>query len=411
MDIIIIGAGLSGLTAAIHLYQKGHNVKIIEATDKVGGRVKTYEQDGFLMDHGFQVLQTAYPEAQALLDYEALQLKNFMPGALILHEDGTKSTIGDPLRQFNTLLPTLRSNAGNFKDKLKILSLKTAVSGTKIDSIFQRNAVSTVVALKEEYGFSDQMINQFFKPFFSGIFLENDLKTSRRMFDFVFKMFSEGYAALPANGMEAIPKQLADKLPPKTIIVNQKVVSVDEGIIKTEDGHQFKADKILIATAAKDLFSKYKKQKSNSYQSVTNIYFSAPKSPMKKPIIGLNTSKNKLVNNICVMNEVAPNYAPKGKSLISVSINGLVQENDAAIAQKVKKEMKRWFSSQTEKWDLLKIFKIDYALPNQQTVSNQITEKDIKIGDNIYACGDHLLYGSINAAMKSGRVAAEIIGS
>ena len=176
--VIIVGGGISGLTAALQLQANGMDSLLLEATDRVGGRVKTDVIDGFRLDHGFQVLLTAYPEAQKWLDYEKLDLQKFLPGAVLLHSDGTKDRIGDPIRDFSSLFPTLFSKVGSVMDKLRILRLNNRVSKMSIEDIFEQEEVPTKKILAKEYGFSNKMIANFFSPFFSGIFLEKGLLTS-----------------------------------------------------------------------------------------------------------------------------------------------------------------------------------------------------------------------------------------
>ena len=136
LDAIIVGGGITGLSAALELTKKGMNFKLIEASDRVGGRVKTDVIDGYRLDHGFQVLLTAYPEARRILNYAALDLKSFSPGALLLYPDGSKDTLGDPLRDIGSLFPTLMSNAGSLGDKFKTWKLRNRLNRKTIDSIF-----------------------------------------------------------------------------------------------------------------------------------------------------------------------------------------------------------------------------------------------------------------------------------
>jgi len=408
-QVIIVGGGLSGLTAANYLHQKGIDFKILEASNRVGGRVKTEIIDGYRLDHGFQVLLTAYPEAQRLLDYDKLDLKKFVPGAILLQENGKQERIGDPLRDLSSLIPTLTASVGGLMNKMRILRLKLRLSGKNIDQIFQQEVKTTRATLSEDYGFSDKIIDRFFAPFFSGIFLETDLKTDRKMFDFVFKMFGEGYAAVPNLGMEEISKQLAVNLPADSILTNAKVQSIDKQEVKTEDGQTFRANKILLATQATSLVKDILPNTKTKYVSTTNVHFIADEAPLQKGIIALNTHKNRLVNNICVINKVAPGYAPKGKNLISLSIVGNAGFSDKNLEINIKKELKKWFGNAVEKWEHLDTRHINYALPDQQNVSNEINPVDLKINENIYVCGDHLLNGSINAAMKTGRIVADLM--
>ena len=408
-DVIIIGGGLAGLTAANYLHKKDISFQLLESTDRVGGRVKTDELNGYRMDRGFQVLLTAYPEAKRLLDYGKLNLKTFSPGAALLMPNGKIERIGDPMRDISALLPTISSSAGSMGDKLGILKLRGQLESMSIENIFAQSEKTTLDALRSEYTFSKKIIERFFRPFFSGIFLENDLTTSRRMFDFVFKMFGEGHAAVPDNGMEEIPKQLAGNLPSENIRVDHKVAKVDGQNIFLENGEKISAKNILIATEANKLVKNFFKKINKKYVSTLHIHFISETPAIAKPLIGLNTAKNKLVNNICTINIVAPGYAKNGKNLISISVVGKPKLKDKEIISEIKKESKKWFGNEVEQWEHLNSHLVEYALPAQNQVSHTIDDEEIKLSENIFLCGDHLLNGSIDAAMKSGRRAAEVL--
>lgn len=405
---IIIGGGLAGLSAARELHKNGIDFLLMEATDRIGGRVKTDIIDGYRLDHGFQVLLTAYPETKKELNYEKLNLKTFLPGAVLLYPDGNTDRIGDPLRDFSSLFPTLFSNAGNVADKLKILTLKNRLSKLSIDEIFQQKEISTHSALSREYGFSQKMIDRFFAPFFAGIFLEKELMTSRRMFDFVFKMFGEGHAAIPNLGMEEIPKQLASILSEKSIQCNAKVDKIEGQKIILADGSSFSAEHIIVATEATGLAQNIASIKTE-HQSTTHIHFISEKAPIEKPIIALNTQKKRLSNNICTINKVAPKYAPDGKELISISVVGNIKMEQKELEEDIRKELTTWFGNAVEKWQHLHTRKVTYALPNQKSVSQNIKREKLKVKEGLYYCGDYQLNGSINAAMKIGQEAGRLV--
>jgi len=405
-DVIIIGAGLAGLTAAKVLRASGKSIRILEASDQVGGRVRTDQVDGFLLDRGFQVLLTAYPETGRFLDYDALDLRKFDPGALILNQNGI-TKIGDPIRQPSTLISTLRSPAGTFGDKMRMLGLKLKLAGKSIDEIFSEDQTTTLAYLKKA-GFSELILTEFFRPFMTGIFLEDKLSTSSRMFEFVFKMFSEGDAAIPAKGMGMIPLQLASGLSAGQILFEQKVTEIDGDTVRTSSGSIYRATSVLIATDQMHLPKPFQ-QTVKSFHSVTNMYFTSASPPFTMPMIALNTLPGKLVNNIAVMDQISTDYSKNGDSLISLSLIGAHSGTDSTeLRARAVREMQNWFP-QAVNWKHLKTYHIPYALPDDDHVTNEPDHQVMKLNQHCFFCGDYLMNGSIHAAMKSGRLAAGAI--
>lgn len=405
-DVIVIGAGIAGLTAAKILTAAGKNVLVIEAADSVGGRVRTDQVDGFLLDRGFQVLLTAYPESKRLLDYKQLDLRTFSPGATIL-KNTSLHHIGDPFREPFMLFKTLFSPIGTFTDKIKLLALKLRLSATSIDSIFAKEETNTANYL-QKVGFSQKFIAQFFRPFFAGIYLEEHLTTSSRMFEFLFKMFGEGYAAVPAKGMGMISQQLAETLTEKNLILNEEVTKIEDNKVYGKSGTVYSAKKIIIATNALQASIWVQKPVNTAHKSALTLYFSADAKTKKTKRIALNSVENTIINNIAFMDHVAADYAPKGKSLIAISLKASVAPDTDNLEQKVLKEAANWYPKAIN-WQHLKTYKIAYALPNDAQVENEISAGALKINDSCLVCGDYLLNGSINAAMKTGRVVAEAI--
>jgi hypothetical protein len=286
-----------------------------------------------------------------------------------------------------------------------MLSLKLKLGGANIEQIFTRKETTTIAYLINEC-FSDKILNQFFKPFLSGIFLEEQLHTSSRMFEFVFKMFSEGDTAIPAKGMGKITEQLAEGLKDDELTLNKTVAEISGGQVTTADGDVYAAKKVLIATAADHVPLPFKKT-GVLKNSVTEIYFAADKAPFKKPLIALNASANKMVNNVAVLNNISPEYCSDSRSLVSVSLIGdFENENTNLLVAKAIQELKQWYP-ECVNWKYLKTYHIPYALPNASTVENDIAFSALKLSEEHFICGDHVLNGSINAAMKSGRIAAE----
>lgn len=399
--IHIIGAGISGLIAAKILEQEGYEPIIIEASDRVGGRVKTDELEGYLLDHGFQVLLDAYPKAKEHLDFEALELQKLKPGAIIF-SNGKAQTIGDPLRDLSLLWPTLLISVGTFSDKLKILKLNTKLKKKSINSIFASETSATLNYLKAK-GFSDEIIANFFKPFFSGIFLEPDLKTSSRMFEFVYKMFGEGLAVLPKNGIEAISKQLKAQLHKTTFLFNSKVKQVNDTNIELEDSSLINTHFTIIATEAHALIPNLNKQQ-QAWKSCYNLYFEVDKRSIDKAIIGLISDKEALINNIFYPTCVKT--ASKGeKELLSVTVVKFHQLSENELVEQVKAELKTYCNIETSRF--LKAYHIKKALPDIEEVHYDISPTETQLKPTIYLAGDYLLNGSLNAAMLSGERAAQ----
>lgn len=398
--IHIVGAGISGLVAAKVLEDKGFEPIILEATDRVGGRVKTDVVNGYQLDHGFQVLLTAYPAAQKYLDYKALNLQRFLPGAAILKKSKA-SIIGDPLRDISLLFPTLFSGIGSVKDKLKVLKLNHYLKNKSLEEIFNSKSQTTKSYLMD-YGFSDEMIKQFFKPFFSGIFLETELETSSRMFEFVYKMFGEGDAAIPKAGIEAIPKQLCQNLKHSTFKFNTKVNRISNGIIKLEDGTELPSDFTIIATDSTHLLDE-KTGPSIEWKSCDTLYFETETRVIPKPLIGLVALQGALVNNIFYHSSLESASKPD-KELLSVTVIDRQGLSDKELIQKVEIELKAHCG--ITGCNFIALYQIPKALPKLKDLKYEISPKHSSPNSTVFLAGDTLLNGSLNAAMISGETAA-----
>jgi phytoene dehydrogenase-like protein len=406
--VIIIGAGIAGLTAAIELEKAGFKPTILERTESLGGRVKTDKVGGYLLDHGFQVLLTAYPEAQHYLDYEKLNLKTFTPGALIIDSNNGNYIITDPLRQPASLFTMLFSPVGSISDKLKIFQWNRTLKKLSVDEIFAKPEITSLEFLREK-GFSEMIIKQFFKPFFGGIFLENELDTSSRMLEFVFKMFGEGHAAVPKAGMKAIPEMLAANLAQTEIRFNQRVEKIGLRKVTLDNGDELDADVIIVASKPDQILPQLYGQFAED-QFVTNLNFSSDIDPVGKSLIALVPDEKYLINNISVMNNTSSAYAPEGSYLLSVSVTKNYEENDKQLKIRILKELVEVFPELgNATLSHLKTFYIDNALPKLDDFQNKLKPSQSKIQDGIYLAGDYLLNGSINAAMASGRAAAHAV--
>jgi len=405
-DVLIVGGGLAGLCCARVLQEKGVSFQILEASDGIGGRVRTDDVDGFLLDRGFQVLLTAYPEAKKVLDYARLDLKSFAPGAISWYA-GRMNKLIDPWRTPGAWWKVLQSEFGTLGDKVRIARLRNRLRGSSIEEIFRRPDRSTKEALQSAR-FSQQMIHRFFRPLLGGILMDGELKSSSRMYEFVFKMLLEGDATLPARGMGAIPAQLAEKLPPDAVRLNARVDELHENELKLADGEIFRARAIVVAAdgpSAARLIGEVEP----ASRSVTCFYYAVEEPPVTEPVLFLNGDGAGPVNNFAVISQVAPSYAPPGKHLVSTTVLGTHKLTELQLSGFILAQMKNWFGKVASTWQLLRGYYLTHAQPQQYPGALEPPQRPVRVRPGVYVCGDHRDNASIQGAMVSGRRAAEAV--
>jgi phytoene dehydrogenase-like protein len=404
-DVIVVGAGLAGLSCAVRLERSGLSVVLLESSDGVGGRVRSDRLDGFTLDRGFQVLLTAYPEAQRTLDYQALGLHTFIPGAMV-RVGGSFHRVTDPRRRPADLAAALRAPVGSFADKVRVGRLRARVERGSLEQIFERPETTTIEALRKA-GFSAEMIERFMRPFLSGIFLERGLETSSRMFEFVFRMFATGDAALPARGMGAISDQLAGCLTEGALRAGARVAAVDGSGVVLSSGERLTARAVVVATDGVSAAGLLDGLDEPASRSVTCLYFAAERPPIEEPILVLNGEEDGPVNNLCVPSQIAGDYAPSGASLISATVIGNPASGDERLENDVRTQMARWFGAQVRGWRHLRTYRIRHALPAQPPGNERA--RGVQVGLGLYVCGDHRETASIEGSLISARRAAEAV--
>jgi phytoene dehydrogenase-like protein len=407
--VYVVGAGLAGLRCARRLHEKGVAATVLEASDGVGGRVRTDRVDDFLLDRGFQVLLTAYPEAREALDYRELELHPFYPGALV-RTGGRFVTVADPFRRRWDGLRTALSPVGSLGDKLKVASLRRRVTAGSLEELFARPETTTREALAAD-GFSDTIVERFFRPLFGGVLLDRELGTSSRMFEFVYRMLAVGDVAIPTRGMNAIPEQLAGGLPPDCVRLGQRVTAVGDGGLTLVNGDKLKASAVVVATdgpTASGLLGG--EPPAPASMAATCLYFAADSAPVDEPVIVLDGDGEGPVNNLCVPSGVAPTYAPPGAALISAAVldrPGLPKAADLEAA--VLGQLADWFGSAVVGWRHLATYHIPHAQPAQPPGALDPPQRPVRIRPGLYLCGDHRDNASINGALASGRRTADTV--
>ena len=413
VDVVIVGAGVAGLSCGRHLLEKGVSFAILEADERIGGRLKTDEMDGFLLNHGFQVLQTAYPEARRMLDYDRLALKPFAPGAMV-RADGRFYRISDPLRRPRDIWSTLTAPIGSFSDRLRLARLVASARRQSVSRLFQAPDGSTQALLRSA-GFSEQMIERFFMPFFGGVCLDPAIEASSRVFRYVLRIFAEGDVALPARGMGAIAAQLAEAIPSDRIQTAARVDSIrGEGVV-LESGETVACRQVVVATegpeAGNEAARLLNKPATVASLGETCVYFAADRAPIDGPYLVLNGEGQSAINSITVPSLVAGSYAPAGSALISVVLIGdhLPAAGDAAAV--VQEELTSWFGPAVKKWRHLKTYRIDHALPAQPPPMPDPTVPLNPLQKHVTVCGEYGSVPGIQWAMLSGRHAADAVSA
>lgn len=401
VDVVIVGAGLAGLTAARTLTDAGRDVALLEASDGVGGRVRTDVIDGFRLDRGFQVLLTAYPDVARQLDVDELELRRFDPGSLVWTGDRLH-TIGDPIRMPRRILDSAAAPVGSLADKARLARLLLRLRRADPRALLRGPDRTTLDALRAE-GFSAEMIDRFFRPLIGGIQLDPDLSGSSRMFEVVLRCLALGDSAVPSSGMQAIPDQISSRLPSEVIRLNTGVTSIADGAVTTASGDVVRAQNVVVATdgpAAAALLG----LPAVGSRSVSCVWFAAGAPPFAHKLIALDGSGTGPALNISVMTNVAPEYGPSNSALIAAACPGRA---DADLEPAVRRQLRDWWGADIDGWHHLRTDVIAHGQPDSRPPFHP--KRAVQVRDGIYVCGDHRDTPSIQGALYSGRRVAETI--
>ena len=389
------------MTCAKYLKDKGIEALVLEASDAVGGRVRTDEVEGFKLDRGFQVFLTSYPEAKKLLDYESLHLKKLPSGARIRNGKDF-FVMPNPLKDIWTAPQALFAPVGGILDKIHVLQLN--LDTRNISDPEELSSNKSTMAFLKNYGYSDMMIERFFVPFFRGVFLERELETNSTLFRFLYGQFAKGDVSVPENGMQAIPEQIASYLSEDQVRINTPVNKIDGKTVYLENGETIEAEKIVLATDANAAAKLLGKEANVEFNGTTCMYFESDSSLKLEgePYLIINSNSDELIDHVFQASDAVPSYAPADKTLISVNIVG----NKEISEEKVQAELTEWFGKD-HNWQHLKTYKIPEALP--QYFQDSAGKIDLRVDDHTYRCGDYTAYPSLNGAMKTGRKVADML--
>ena len=417
-DCIVVGAGLAGLACARELVRGGARVILVEASDRVGGRVATDSVDGFRIDRGFQVYNDAYPEGRRQLDLAALGLGRFEPGALVA-EGGRLAAVADPWRRPLPAIGALLRGTVGIADAVRIARLRAdsvaAFRAGRLDpdapaAVGERTAREELAAR----GFSAAFVRRFFVPFFGGVFLERSLDTAAPVLLFDFAMFSLGSACLPRGGMAAIPAQLAATLPASCAMLGRAVRGVAPGRVQLADGETLTASEVVVATDHAAAAAVLPRELVGPWASRTSkptrlAAFAAERSPLPVATLVVSAEPGGPIDNLTVPSDVAADYAPPGAALVQVSVRGDWTGDPATLPDAIRMQAAEWFGTAASRWRHVVTIDVPRALPDESPAARRSRPPGPRLAPGLLLCGDHCGTASINGALAGGRRCAEAI--
>ncbi len=406
---VIVGAGLSGLACALELHRRGWPWLLLESSDRVGGRIGSRYADGFTFDLGFQVLLEAYPAVRSYLDLDALEPQPFEAGALIW-DQCERFVFRRPTGVWDlpTALATARDRGLKWNDKVRLgLVAAGLLARSDREILADASAAST---LRYLHGFSDEALERFFRPFFGGVLLDNELETSAALFRYYFKTFLLGRTVLPRRGMQAIPDQLRSRLPESAVRLGTEVRSLttERGkvrAVQTASGESIDCDAVVLA-CPEPVSTKLAGGTARAAHSAAAVYFASERSLYPERLIVLPTGRRKLVRNFVQITNVCPDYAPPGLHLLSATVlKTPITEADVATAEA---EIRSIYPVPTGTLRHVRTIEVPYACPVQPP-GEGYTRTYAKPLPNVWRCGDGVIHASIQGAMESGAATARAL--
>ncbi|WP_405427438.1 FAD-dependent oxidoreductase [Streptomyces erythrochromogenes] len=400
-DVLVVGAGVAGLACARDLRAAGVSVRVVEAGDAVGGRMRSDRIGGFVVDRGFQVFNTAYPQVRRRFALKELRLRPFTPGFLV-HTPTGRLDFSDPTRRPRTLPELLSGRLAGPRD-LAALGLLSARDMLLPPGRLKRRPDTTARTAFADAGFSEAFVETFFRPFVSGVFLEDELETSARVFHLVWRSMLRGTICLPTDGIGAVPRALAAGLPEGAVRLETPAAGLTDDGVLTAGGQEIPARAVVVATGPAAVPALLPAVDLPDYRIVTTYYHVAPRSPLGEPTLLVDTRRRFL--NTCVLSDVVPSYAPPGHALVATSVLG---RDGQGRERELRAALDEAYGTGTDDWDLLTVRTIEDALPAMPPP--QPLTRTTRVSPGRYVCGDHRATASVQGALASGaRAAREVL--
>jgi hypothetical protein len=405
VDVVVVGAGLAGLACARHLATAGLEVRVLEAADAVGGRVRSDVVDGFTLDRGFQVLNTAYPELARVVDLDDLDLQEF-DAEVAVSINGSRVLVPNPLQKPGRTPTVLRIPVGGVLGKASTGLYAGLCVALPPASLKQREDVTSIEAWRRA-GIPPDVVNGLLRPFFAGVLLEQGMTTSRRFTDLMLRMFARGRSTVPAGGMQRLPERIAAALPTGTVRLRDAVHAVRTGSVDADQG-PVSARAVVVAADPWTAGRLVAGVPAPVARGVTTVYHAAPPFESASAMLLMDSGATPVANSIAI-SAAAPSYAPEGRVLVSTSmVHGTVP--DRVDGPEVRSALARLHATDTSSWELVGTYDLPRALPGMPAPHPLRKPARVEVADGtVYVAGDHRDTSSIQGALVSGRRAARAV--
>ncbi len=398
-DVVVVGAGLAGLACAKRLVERGAGCQVLEAADAVGGRVRTDVVDGFRCDRGFQLINPSYPVLPRVVDVDALQLEEFVPGVAVAGGRGLKLLL-DPRRRPDGLLATLRSG---YVSPVEVAALGAWVAPSLGPVGRLLRSDDRTLAESLDRARVDGPLRRVLESFLTGTLADDTGGTSATFVRLLLRSFLLGTPGVPAAGMQALPDQVADGLP---VRLGTRVEGLDRAgggwTVRTDDG-EVRARAVVVATDPTTA-GRLTGLRVPAMRGLATWWFSTPDAPAATSVLHVDehgTASGPVVN-AAVVSHAAPTYAPAGQHLVQAST--LLSPGSTPTESQVRAHLTRILRTSTARWDVVTVHRVPHALPVLAPPLD--ARQEVDLGDGLFVAGDHRDTASIQGAFVSGRRAA-----
>jgi len=420
--VVVVGAGMAGLTCAVALREAGREVLVLEAGDGVGGRVRTdRHREGFLLDRGYQVLLDGYPAVRRRIDLAALRTGAFDAGAHVW--TGRRLVpLADPFRHPTAFLRDTTTPLFPLGDKLRLALLAAKALAAPWASA--RDAagppaadVSAAEALWAA-GFGRNFVDRFARGFWGGILLDPSLSVSAGPMRFTLKMFLRGRAVLPAAGMQAMPEQLRTRLPVEAVQLGATVEEIlfedDRAAGVRVGGEAVPASAVVVAAdppAARRLTGVEALPGDGDGAPSLTVYLAGERDPGLGPRLVVDGSGGLTFVDLSPLSAVQPTYAPPGQHLLAASVVGarLEEGDDEELARRVRLDVARVLGHAGGDWRVLETIRVPFAQFAQPPGIYGRLPGNTTDRRGLFLATEATVDSSYNGAIQSGEAAAAAV--